>query len=261
MTEPQSNAAKDESQNSAAEMPLLGHLVELRSRLLKAVITIVVLFLGLVYFANDLYLIVAKPLIAHLPEGSEMVSTSVIAPFFTPFKLSLVLAFFLAIPVVLHQLWAFISPALYQNEKRLAIPLLFSSVVLFYSGMVFCYFIVFPLMFQFFPSVIPEGIRYIPDMTDSLNIMLKLFFAFGVAFEVPIVTMLLVWSGTTTVANLKEKRPYIIVGAFVIGMLLTPPDMISQTLLAVPMWMLFELGLFLATWIKPSPAEKPSDET
>lgn len=233
------------------EMPLLAHLVELRSRLLKAVLSIVIIFLGLIYFANDLYLIVSQPLIASLPEGSEMVSTSVIAPFFTPFKLTLVLSLFLSMPVILHQIWGFIAPALYQHEKRLAVPLLVSSIILFYLGMTFCYFVVFPLMFQFFPSVIPEGIRYIPDMTDSLDIMLKLFFAFGIAFEVPIATMLLIWSGATTVASLKEKRPYIVVGAFVVGMLLTPPDAISQTLLAVPMWMLFELGVLFAVWIKP----------
>lgn len=233
------------------EMPLLAHLVELRSRLLKAVLSIVIIFLGLIYFANDLYLIVSQPLIASLPEGSEMVSTSVIAPFFTPFKLTLVLSLFLSMPVILHQIWGFIAPALYQHEKRLAVPLLVSSIILFYLGMTFCYFVVFPLMFQFFPSVIPEGIRYIPDMTDSLDIMLKLFFAFGIAFEVPIATMLLIWSGATTVASLKEKRPYIVVGAFVVGMLLTPPDAISQTLLAVPMWMLFELGILFAVWIKP----------
>ncbi|NVJ59009.1 MAG: twin-arginine translocase subunit TatC [Gammaproteobacteria bacterium] len=243
------------------EMPLLAHLVELRTRLVKAVVTILIIFLGLIYFANDLYLIVAKPLMAALPEGSEMVSTSVIAPFFTPFKLALVLSFFIAIPVVLHQIWAFVSPALYQNERRFAIPLLISSVFLFYGGMVFCYFVVFPLMFEFFPSVIPEGIRYIPDMSDSLNIMLKLFFAFGVAFEVPIATMLLIWSGTTTVQSLKEKRPYIVVGAFVVGMLLTPPDAISQTLLALPMWLLFELGLLFSTWFNPSTARStPTNE-
>jgi sec-independent protein translocase protein TatC len=233
------------------EMPLLAHLVELRTRLLKSVLTVLVIFLGLIYFANDLYLLVSQPLIASLPEGSEMVSTSVIAPFFTPFKLTMVVSLFLSMPVILHQLWGFVAPALYQHEKRLAVPLLVSSIILFYLGMAFCYFVVFPLMFQFFPSVIPEGIRYIPDMTDSLDIMLKMFFAFGIAFEVPIATMLLIWSGATTVASLKEKRPYIVVAAFVVGMLLTPPDAISQTLLAVPMWMLFELGILMANWIKP----------
>ncbi len=242
---------KNETPSDDKEMPLLAHLVELRSRLLKAVLAILVIFSGLIYFASDLYLIVAKPLMAHLPEGSEMVSTSVIAPFFTPFKLTLVLSIFASMPVILHQIWGFIAPALYQHERRLAVPLLVSSIALFYLGMLFCYFVVFPLMFQFFPSVIPQGIRYIPDMTDSLNIMLKLFFAFGIAFEVPIATMLLIWTGATSVKNLREKRPYIIVAAFIVGMLLTPPDIISQTLLAVPMWILFELGIFFAAWLKP----------
>ncbi len=234
------------------EMPLLSHLVELRTRLLKAVITILVLFASMIYFANDIYLILVKPLMAQLPEGSEMVATGLIDPFFTPFKLTLVLSFFLAIPVILHQLWSFMSPGLYQNERRFAVPILFSSIILFYFGIVFCYYAVFPLMFQFFPSVIPEGIRYIPDMTNSLNVMLKLFFAFGLAFEVPIITMVAVWSGMTTVEKLKEHRAYIIVGAFIIAMLLTPPDMISQTLLAVPMWILFELGLIFSAWFEPT---------
>ncbi len=249
----------NQEQPQDTEMPLLAHLVELRSRLLKAVLAIVAIFLVLIFFANELYLIVSNPLMAALPEGSEMVATSVIAPFFTPFKLALVLSVFASMPVILHQLWGFIAPALYQHEKKLAAPLLFSSIILFYSGMVFCYFIVFPLMFQFFPSVIPEGIRYIPDMTDSLNIMLKLFFAFGLAFEVPIATMLLIWSGATTVESLKTKRPYIVVGAFVVGMLLTPPDVISQTLLAVPMLLLFEMGIFFAGWLKPGAKPEASE--
>ena len=248
------------NQSTDKEMPLLAHLVELRGRLLKSVLAMLLIFAGLIYFANDLYLLVSKPLIAHLPEGSEMVSTSVIAPFFTPFKLTMVMSFFLSMPVILHQLWAFIAQALYQNEKRLAIPLLISSIILFYTGMVFCYLVVFPLMFEFFPSVIPEGIRYIPDMTDSLDIMLKLFFAFGIAFEVPIATMLLIWTGATTVESLREKRPYLVVGAFVVGMLLTPPDVISQTLLAIPMWLLFELGIIFALWLKPEKRPGASSE-
>ncbi|MEM0909464.1 MAG: twin-arginine translocase subunit TatC [Pseudomonadota bacterium] len=236
----------------STSMPLLSHLVEFRTRMLIVVVTILLLFISMIYFANDIYLILVKPLMAQLPEGSEMVATGLVDPFFTPFKLTLILSFFLAIPVILHQLWSFMAPGLYQNERRFAMPILFSSIVLFYLGIVFCYYAVFPLMFQFFPSVVPEGIRYIPDMTNSLNIMLKLFFAFGLAFEVPIITMVAVWSGMTTVSKLKEHRAYIIVGAFIVSMLLTPPDMISQTLLAVPMWILFELGLFFSTWLNPS---------
>lgn len=242
------------------EMPLLSHLVEFRTRMLIAVMTILFLFASMIYFANDIYLLLVKPLMAQLPEGSEMVATGLVDPFFTPFKLTLILSFFLAIPVILHQLWSFMAPGLYQNERRFAMPILFSSIILFYVGIVFCYYAVFPLMFQFFPSVVPEGIRYIPDMTNSLNIMLKLFFAFGLAFEVPIITMVAVWSGMTTVDKLKEHRPYIVVGAFIIAMLLTPPDMISQTLLAIPMWILFELGLIFAAWLNPA-AEETSVST
>jgi sec-independent protein translocase protein TatC len=164
----------------------------------------------------------------------------------------LILSFFLAVPVLLHQVWGFVAPGLYKSERRFGTPILISSTALFYAGMVFCYLVVFPLMFQFFPSVVPEGIRYIPDMTNSLNIMIKLFFAFGLAFEVPIATVVAVWSGATTVEKLKQHRAYVIVGAFVIGMLLTPPDMISQTLLAIPMWLLFELGLLFASWYHPA---------
>lgn len=242
----------DTNQYDKTEMPLLSHLIEIRSRLIRAVLAVVLLFVGLISFANEIYLFLVKPLMAKLPENSEMVATGLIDPFFTPFKLVLMLSVFLAIPVILHQIWGFVSPGLYRKERRFAVPILCSSIFLFYAGMVFCYFVVFPLMFQFFPSVVPEGIRYIPDMTNSLNIMVKLFFAFGLAFEVPIFTMVAVWSGATTVEKLKEHRAYVIVGAFVIAMLLTPPDMISQTLLAIPMWLLFELGLVFAAWYHPA---------
>ncbi|MFC4698967.1 twin-arginine translocase subunit TatC [Glaciecola siphonariae] len=241
------NTSKAYSKN---EMPLLAHLIELRTRMIKAVLAVLLLFAALIAFANDIYLILVKPLMEQLPENSEMVATGLIDPFFTPFKLVLILSFFLAIPVILHQLWAFIAPGLYKREQKTGRAILLSSILLFYSGMVFCYYVVFPLMFQFFPSVVPEGIRYIPDMTNSLNIMIKLFFAFGLAFEVPIFTVVAVLSGATTIEKLQQSRAYIIVAAFAIGMLLTPPDMISQTLLAVPMWLLFEIGLIFARWFK-----------
>nr|WP_136252024.1 twin-arginine translocase subunit TatC [Ningiella ruwaisensis] len=232
------------------EMPLLAHLIELRSRLIKAVLAVVILFVALIAFANEIYLILVKPLMEQLPENSEMVATGLIDPFFTPFKLVLILSFFLAVPVILHQVWSFVAPGLYTRERKTSRAILVTSILLFYLGMVFCYYVVFPLMFQFFPSVVPEGIRYIPDMTNSLNIMIKLFFAFGLAFEVPIFTVVAVLSGATTVEKLRQSRSYVIVGAFAIGMLLTPPDMISQTLLAVPMWLLFEIGLIFASWLK-----------
>ena len=228
------------------EQPLVQHLLELRSRILRSLVVVVLVFLGLFYFANDIYLYVSEPLRAHLPEGSTMIATEVASPFLAPFKLALVLAFFLSIPYILHQVWAFIAPGLYSNEKRVAVPLLVTSVVLFYLGMAFAYYVVFPLIFAFFTSVGPESVTVMTDINRYLDFILKLFFAFGLAFEIPVATVLMVWSGVTTVASLKHKRPYIVVGCFVIGMLLTPPDVISQSLLAIPMWLLFELGIIFS---------------
>ncbi|MBU2967747.1 twin-arginine translocase subunit TatC [Amphritea sp. 2_MG-2023] len=232
------------------EQPIVSHLVELRSRLMRALLAILILFLCLFYFANNLYEIVSAPLTALLPAGTSMIATDVTSPFFAPFKLTLVLSLFLAMPVILHQVWGFISPGLYKHEKRLAVPLLASSIVLFYSGIAFAYFVVFPLIFGFFTSVGPENVAVMTDISSYLNFVLKIFFAFGVVFEIPIATLLLVWSGITDVQSLRAKRAYVIVGCFVLGMLLTPPDVISQTLLAVPMWLLFELGIILAVVVK-----------
>ena len=238
------------------EQPIVSHLVELRSRLMRALLAIFILFLCLFYFANNLYEIVSAPLTALLPAGTSMIATDVTSPFFAPFKLTLVLSIFLAMPFILHQVWGFISPGLYKHEKRLAVPLLASSIVLFYSGIAFAYFVVFPLIFGFFTSVGPENVAVMTDISSYLNIVLKIFFAFGVVFEIPIATLLLVWSGITDVQSLRAKRAYVIVGCFVLGMLLTPPDVISQTLLAVPMWLLFELGIVLAVIVKrKAPAE------
>ena len=181
-----------------------------------------------------------------LPEGTNMIATEVASPFLTPFKLSLVLSFFVAMPYILHQIWSFIAPGLYINEKRVAAPLLISSVVLFYTGISFAFYIVFPLVFGFFTSVAPEGVTVMTDINRYLDFVLKLFFAFGLAFEIPIATVLLIWTGATTPKSLATKRPYVIVGCFVIGMLLTPPDVISQILLALPMWLLFEIGLLVS---------------
>ncbi len=234
--------------NSVEEMPLLSHLVEMRDRLLRAVLAVLVIFAGVFYFANDLYHIVATPLLAHLPEGASMISTKPAGTFFTPMKLSLVLSIFAAMPFILYQMWAFVAPGLYSHERKLIMPLLISSTLLFYAGMAFAYFVVFPLMFSFFIAVAPEGVAVMTDISEYLDFILKIFFAFGVAFEVPIATILLVWIGATTPEGLAEKRPYIIVGAFVVGMLLTPPDIISQTLLALPMWLLFEAGLIASRY-------------
>lgn len=232
--------------SAAGEMPFVAHLIELRNRLLRIIIAVGIILLALLPFANQLYSLVAAPLLAHLPEGTSMIATEVASPFLAPFKLALISAIFLAMPVVLYQLWAFIAPGLYQHERKLVFPLLLTSTVLFYLGAAFAYYVVLPLVFSFFITVAPEGVAVMTDISKYLDFVLKLFFAFGLAFEVPIATILLVWAGVTTPETLTAKRPYIIVGAFVVGMLLTPPDVISQSLLAVPMWLLFELGVFFS---------------
>ncbi|MEL0584216.1 MAG: twin-arginine translocase subunit TatC [Candidatus Thiodiazotropha sp. (ex. Lucinoma kazani)] len=228
------------------EQPLVAHLIELRDRVLRMVIVVLAVFLVLFPFANDLYSAIAGPMRAALPEGSTMISTKPIDPFLIPFKLSLQLAVFVAVPFILYQFWAFVAPGLYKHEKRLVIPLLISSTLLFYLGMAFAYFVVFPLVFAFLAGTAPEGVEVATDMGSYLDFVMTLFFAFGIAFEVPIATIILVWMGVTTPEKLRHKRPYVIVGAFVAGMFLTPPDVISQTLLAFPMWVLFELGLIFS---------------
>lgn len=238
--------------SSSAEMPLVEHLIELRSRLLKGIVAVGIILLALLPFTNELYTLLAAPLLRHLPAGTSMIATEVASPFLTPFKLALVASIFLAMPALLYQLWAFVAPGLYQHERTLIFPLLLTSTVLFYLGAAFAYFVVFPLVFRFFVMAAPEGVAVMTDISKYLDFVLTLFFAFGFAFEVPIATVLLVWSGATSPEALVKKRPYIIVGAFVIGMLLTPPDVISQTLLAVPMWLLFEVGVFFSRRYAPT---------
>ncbi|NVJ68085.1 MAG: twin-arginine translocase subunit TatC [Gammaproteobacteria bacterium] len=225
------------------DMPLISHLVELRDRLLRCVIVVGIVFIVLAIFANRLYELLSIPLSSNLPEDSQQIAIGVISPFLAPLKLAFVTSVFIAIPVILHQAWGFVSPGLYAKEKRFAFPLLFSSVFLFYAGIAFAYFVILPILFKFLPSIAPAGVTYMPDISSYLDVSIKLFFAFGLAFQVPIVTLLLIWSGISSVESLASKRPYIVVGAFVFGMLLTPPDVISQTLLALPMWLLFEIGL------------------
>ncbi len=227
---------------------LISHLIELRTRVLRALMSVMLVFLCLVYFAQDLYHWLATPLLDTLPEHAEMIATDVASPFFAPFKLTLVLSFFIAIPYVLYQIWGFVAPGLYKNEKRLVAPLLFSSTLLFYLGMAFAYYVVFPLVFAFFTSVAPEGVAINTDISSYLNFVLKLFFAFGISFEIPVAIVLMCWTGMTTPEVLREKRPYVIVGVFVVGMLLTPPDIISQTLLAIPMWILYEIGIVVGSF-------------
>ncbi len=244
MTEP---AAEPESTDQP--LPLIAHLTELRDRLLRALLAVLVVFIGLFPFANDIYTFVSDPLRKLLPEGATMIATEVASPFLTPFKLTLVAAVFLAIPYVLYQAWSFIAPGMYKHEKRIAVPLLVSSIFLFYLGAAFAYYLVFPLIFAFFTSSGPADIAIMTDINSYLDFVLTLFFAFGLAFEIPIAAVLLIWTGITTPQQLAQKRPYIIVGCFVIGMLLTPPDIFSQSLLAIPMWMLFELGVFFGRFI------------
>ena len=245
---------------AAQEQPLLEHLLELRSRLLRCFVAIGIIFLCLVVFASDLYTFFAAPIQDLLSNDIGMIATDITAPFFAPFKLALVLACFLAAPYWLYQIWSFISPGLYNKEKRLVMPLLASSVFLFYLGMVFCYFVVFPLVFGFFTSIVPEGIQVTPDINSYLNFILKLFFAFGLAFEIPIATVLCIRTGITTAESLAKKRPYVILACFVFGMLLTPPDVISQSLLALPTWLLFEIGLFTSRYFTVETVNDESQE-
>lgn len=232
--------------HQAEKQALVTHLIELRSRLLKGLCAILVVFLVLFYFANDIYSLIAAPLIDQLPPESSMIATEVASPFVIPFKLTLFAAVFVTMPYLLIQTWGFIAPGLYQEERRLVLPLIISSILLFYAGTVFAYFMVFPLIFAFFNAVTPVGVTVMTDISHYLNFVLKLFFAFGLAFEVPVATIFLIWSGCTSIATLKRNRPYVIIAAFILGMLLTPPDVISQVLLALPIWLLFEVGLFFS---------------
>jgi len=230
---------------------LITHLTELRDRIIRCLIAVFIIFLFLFPFANEIYEFISLPLRDLLPEGTSMIATEVASPFLTPFKLSMLLSLYLAMPYVLFQIWRFIAPGMYLTEQRIAIPILSSSIILFYAGTAFAYFVVFPLVFSFFTSVAPDGIEIMTDINRYLDFVLKLFFAFGIAFEIPIIAIILIVTGVTTAEKLASKRPFILVGCFVIGMLLTPPDVISQSLLAIPMWILFEIGIFLARRMEP----------
>jgi sec-independent protein translocase protein TatC len=236
--------ADADSQDS--EQTLLDHLKELRDRLLRMVLAVLIVFLSLFAFSEQIFSFVAQPLLNLMPEGTSMIATGVTSPFLVPFKLVLLVSVLLTVPYLLHQMWGFVAPGLYRHEKRLAVPLLISSVVLFYCGVAFAYFVIFPILFRFFIGIAPAGVAVMTDIGQYLDFIIAIFFAFGLAFEVPVATFLLIAAGVTTPKALGEKRPYIIIGAFVIGMLLTPPDVISQSLLAIPMWLLFELGLFMS---------------
>lgn len=241
------------------ELPLVQHLIELRTRLLRIIIFVLVIFGCLFYFATDIYYLISAPLQKLLPANSSMIATDVISPFLTPLKLTFFSAVLIAIPFILYQVWAFIAPGLYRHEKRLAIPLLVSSVLLFYLGMAFAYFVVFPLLFTFITGIGLTGVATMTDITKYLDFVLQIFFAFGFAFEIPIATVLMIHAGIISPDGLAKKRPYIVVGCFVVGMLLTPPDVFSQVLLALPMWLLFEVGIFFGRFVYKEKLAREAD--
>jgi sec-independent protein translocase protein TatC len=229
-----------------AEGTLISHLLELRDRLLRTLLAVGIAFVPCAIFANDIFTFVARPLIAKLPAGATLIATSVVSPFLTPFKMALFVAVFVAMPYILWQAWAFVAPGLYRHEKRFAVPLVLSSIVLFYAGVAFAYFVVFPVMFGFFARTTPQGVAMMPDIANYLSFVLTMFFAFGIAFEVPIAVVLLVLSGLVSLDKLRSSRGYVLVGIFVIAAFLTPPDAISQSIMAVPMYLLYEGGLLMA---------------
>ena len=227
------------------EQSLVSHLIELRTRLLRAVFSVLFLVVVMFPFAGEIYTLIAQPVLDNLAQGREMIATGVLSPFLTPFKMVIILAIIASMPVIIYQIWAFVAPGLYQNEKRIARPILFSSIFLFYSGCAFAFFVVFPILFDFLPSIAPQGVTYMPDINSYLDIVVRLFFAFGLAFEIPVAVIILIVLGVTTAEKLADSRPYVVIALFVVAMLLTPPDPASQTLLALPMWLLFECGLLM----------------
>src|SRR5512139_4069496 len=245
--------------DTQAEDTFISHLIEMRDRLLRAVLAVVIIFVCLFPWAQDIYALLARPLLAALPKGGQMIATEITTPFFVPMKVTMMAAFLIALPWVFYQAWAFVAPGLYQHEKRLAVPLVIASFVLFLTGMAFAYFLVFPLVFHFIVSVTPTGVAVMTDIGKYLDFVLTMFIAFGVTFEVPIAVVLLVKMGMVSVAKLREIRPYVIVGAFVVGAIFTPPDVISQFMLAVPMWLLYELGILAAAMISRPKPETEAD--
>ena len=258
MSDETRNRGDDEQEEQFAEGTLLSHLIELRTRLIRISIAVIGMFVILLPFSQKIFVVVSKPLVDVLP-GQKMIATAVASPLLTPFKLTFFVALFVAMPVVLYQVWAFVAPGLYKREKRFAFPLLGSSIVLFYAGIAFAYFVVFELVFGFFASVTPQSVEMMTDIAAYLDFITKIFLAFGLAFEVPIATVLVVWTGLTTPEKLGKARPYVFLMAFVIGMFLTPPDVISQTLLAVPVYLLYELGILMSKLFVRQRSSKPDE--
>ncbi len=243
------------------EGTLISHLIELRQRLLKSVVAIGIAFVPCAIYANDLFTLVAKPLLEKMPHGAQMIATSLVAPFMAPFKLALFVALFAAMPYVLYQVWAFVAPGLYKREKRFAVPLVVSSIVLFYGGVTFAYFVVFPLMFAFLTTTAPTGIQVMTDMANYLDFVLLLFFAFGIAFEVPVATVLLAATGLVRIETMTKNRGYVILGIFVIAAFLTPPDALSQSFMALPMYLLYEIGILMSRLLlKEKLAQRRAEE-
>jgi sec-independent protein translocase protein TatC len=247
--------------NESKQDTFISHLIELRSRLVKSMLAIIILFVCLFPWASDLYALLAKPMLAVLPVGGQMIATDVTTPFFVPMKVALMAAFIVALPYVLYQIWAFIAPGLYTHEKRLVVPLIVSSTILFVIGMAFAYFLVFPVVFGFIAKSAPVGVAVMTDIDKYLSFVLTMFVAFGITFEVPVIVIVLVHMGVVSLEKLREIRPYVIVGAFVVGAIFTPPDVVSQFMLAVPLWLLYELGLLLARFVKKSPAQPSAMES
>jgi len=242
------------------DLSLLDHLKELRVRLLRSFIGVIVIFLPLIFFSNDIYELASSPLQALMPENSSMIATQVASPFLSPLKLTFYLSLMISLPYFFSEMWRFIAPGLYKNEKRFALGLTISSILLFYLGILFAYFLVFPLVFSFFTSVTPEGVKVMTDISSYLDFILTIFLAFAIVFEIPVLIFLLISTGITSPESLAKKRPYVIVSCFILGMLLTPPDVISQTLLAIPAWFLFEVGLLLSRiFIKNSSKTKEQE--
>lgn len=235
----------------------IAHLVELRSRLLNSVLAVLLIFICLFPWASDLYTMLAHPLLARLPKGGQMIATDVTTPFFVPLKVALMAAFLIALPYILYQIWRFVAPGLYEHEKRLVWPLIISSTVLFFCGMGFAYFVVFPVVFGFITASAPHGVAVMTDIDKYLSFVLTMFVAFGITFQVPVAVVLSVRMGFITVEKLRAMRPYMVVGAFVVGAIFTPPDVVSQSMLAVPLWLLYEAGIVVSNWVKP--AEKAAE--